>query len=290
MKKLLLPLVALLALAGAAPVVARDNATVAVRITKTGFSPAKVTVRTGDYVTWKNTDTKNHQVVANGGAFVSRILAPGQSYTFQFKAAATYHYHDGLYPTLKGTVVVTGPPPAVSLTASTPVIVYGQSIVLSGAVSNHNANETITIFQRPFGQVSFAELTTVRSAAGGVWNFVGVKPTILTDYMVRWKSTASQPVTIGVAPQVGIGYKRGVLYTRVRAATSYAGKSVLVQRLSRFGQWVTIRKLTLGKRSGRIVRLRLPRGVSRLRVAMSVNQAGPGYQAGFSPTITVRRR
>jgi hypothetical protein len=46
----------------------------------------------------------------------------------------------------------------------------------------------------------------------------------------------------------------------------------------------------LGGRSTAIFRLRLPKGKSHVRVSMSVNQAGPGYLAGFSPTITVRRR
>jgi hypothetical protein len=34
----------------------------------------------------------------------------------------------------------------------------------------------------------------------------------------------------------------------------------------------------------------VPKGTSSYRVAMSVNQAGAGYLAGYSPTIKVRRR
>jgi hypothetical protein len=33
----------------------------------------------------------------------------------------------------------------------------------------------------------------------------------------------------------------------------------------------------------------LPHGSSAIRVAMSVNQAGPGYLAGFSRTLTYHR-
>ena len=36
-------------------------------------------------------------------------------------------------------------------------------------------------------------------------------------------------------------------------------------------------------------RAALPRGRSTLRIAMSVNQAGAGYLAGFSRTIVYRR-
>ena len=94
----------------------------------------------------------------------------------------------------------------------------------------------------------------------------------------------------GVRPQIEIGYKRGIIYTKARAAVSFSGKAVFLQRLSRYGQWVSIKKIKLNSRSSAAVRVRLPRGLSRLRVSMSVNQAGAGYLAGFSPTLVVRRR
>src|SRR5437764_1246746 len=60
--------------------------------------------------------------------------------------------------------------------------------------------------------------------------------------------------------------------------------------VSRFGQWVTLKKVRLGGKSSAVFRLRLPKGKSRIRVAMSINQAGAGYLDGYSGTITVRRR
>src|SRR5207249_9292408 len=50
--------------------------TKAVKITATGFSPTSVYIATGNAVKWTNKDTKNHQVVANNGAFASPIIAP----------------------------------------------------------------------------------------------------------------------------------------------------------------------------------------------------------------------
>jgi plastocyanin len=292
MKKLLLPFTCLLALAGAAPASPQGTATKTVKITRTAFSPTKVTINAGDLITWVNSDTLKHQVVANNGAFVSPVLGAGKSYTFTFRAAGTYNYHDSLYPSIKGTVVVNGPPPAVTLGASQPIIVYGGSIALQGQVTTGQVNQQVSIWAQPLGQASYAQVATVLTTTNGVWQYVGVKPQLLTSYQARWGSRASQAVTVAVQPQIGIGYSHGYLYTRVKAATSFARKTVALQRLSRFGQWVTIRLLKLGKRSGRIVRIgpSLPRGKSRLRVTMSVNQAGPGYLAGFSPTITVRRR
>ena len=68
--------VAGLALVLAAPA---STATSTVQIKATGFVPATVTINQDDTVTWTNTDTKDHQVVANGGSFASPILKPGKS-------------------------------------------------------------------------------------------------------------------------------------------------------------------------------------------------------------------
>jgi plastocyanin len=264
-------------------------ATKTVKITRTAFTPSSVTIKTTDSVKWTNTDTINHQVVANGGAFASPILKPGQSYTFTFKTAGKYPYHDALHTALKGTVVVTGPPPAVTNTASQPIIVYGSTISLSGTVSNNQSGERVDIFARPYPQSSYVQLTTVLTATNGSWDFVA-KPTILTTYQVRWKGTSSSEVSVAVRPRISLSGSRGLFFTRATAGRSFAGRTVYLQRLSSFGQWVAIRKLTLGSHSGRFFHLPLPRGISRLRVVMSQNQAGAGYLAGISSTLKYRRR
>ncbi len=78
-----------------------STATSTVQIKSTGFVPAAVTINQDDLVTWTNTDTKDHQVVANGGSFASPILTPGKTYTHAFGGGGTFRYHDGLHPTLK---------------------------------------------------------------------------------------------------------------------------------------------------------------------------------------------
>jgi plastocyanin len=292
MKKLFLPFVAVAVFAvGAAPATPASTATATVQIKRSSFRPATATIKTGDTVKWVNTDTQNHQVVSNNGSFVSPILGPGKSYSHRFNAAGPYHYHDGLNAAVKGTIKVTGPPPAVTVGASLPIIVYGQQVVLSGTVSNGNANEKVTIYQQPYPQTSFAEMTTVLTAAGGAWNLVLTpSPKILTQFQARWNGRTSVTVGVQVRPRIRLSYRNGRFATAVQSATSHAGRSVLAQRLSRFGQWVTVKKVRLGGRSTAVFRVKLPKGKSRIRVAMSVNQAGAGYLAGYSPTITVRRR
>ena len=75
MRRLFLGSAAALALVFAAPASTAPTATATVQITKTGFTPASVTINANDSVTWHNADTVNHQVVANGGQFASPILA-----------------------------------------------------------------------------------------------------------------------------------------------------------------------------------------------------------------------
>jgi plastocyanin len=292
MKKLFLPFVAVAALAvGAAPATPASTATATVQIKRSSFSPTTVTIKTGDTVKWVNTDTRNHQVVSNNGSFVSPILGPGKSYSHRFNAAGTYRYHDGLNAAVRGTVKVNGPPPAVTLGASIPIITYGQQVVLSGTVSNGNSNEKVTIYQQPYPQTSFAEMTTVLTAAGGAWSLVLTpSPKILTQFQAKWNGRTSVTVGVQVRPRIRLSHRNGRFFTAVQSATSHAGRSVLAQRLSRFGQWVTLKKVRLGGKSTAAFRLTLPKGKSRIRVAMSVNQAGAGYLAGYSPTITVRRR
>jgi plastocyanin len=290
MRTFFIPFVAVAALAvGAAPAAPASTATV--QIKRSSFAPQTVTIKTGDTVKWVNSDTHNHQVVSNNGSFVSPILGPGRTYSHRFNAAGTYRYHDGLNAAVRGTVKVTGPPPAVTIGASLPIVVYGQQVSLSGAVSSGMSGEKVTIYQQPYPQASFAELTTVLTTTNGAWNLVlSPSPRILTQYQAKWNGRSSVNVGVQVRPRIRLFYRNGRFTTIVQSATSHAGRSVLAQRLSRFGQWVTLKRVRLGGKSSVVFRLKLPKGRSRIRIAMSVNQAGAGYLAGYSPTIAVRRR
>ena len=275
----------------AAQAAAAPTVTVTVQIKRTAFAPARITINADDSVTWKNVDTINHQVVANGGSFASRILAPGKSYTFTFKRGGTFGYHDGLHPALRGTVVVKGPPPSVTLAVSQPIVSFGTQVTLSGAVSNKKANETVTLTAQPIGTGSPQVIATLKTEAAGAYSFV-VTPQIYTTYAAQWGSTVSGPVLVQVAPVVTLpAPHRGYFHTYVRAGKSFAGRWVLLQRQSRFGEWVSMRQLVLGRNSGRIFKMSsLPRGRYSIRIFLTVNQAGMGYLAAHSGTQRVFRR
>ena len=102
-----------------------------------------MTITAGDAVTWKNVDTKTHQIVANRGQFASPILSPGGTYNHTFNQSGTFGYHDALHPALKGTVVVKGAPAVVTLAASAPLVKFGTQVTLTGTVSSKKAGETV---------------------------------------------------------------------------------------------------------------------------------------------------
>lgn len=264
--------------------------TKSVNITATAFKPATVTIATGDSIRWTNKDTKTHQVVSNSGAFASAIISPNHTYKHTFNTAGTYRYHDGLHPALTGKVVVTGPPPAVTIAAGAPIIVYGQSTHISGQISNGQAGETVTLYSQPYGEPSATLIATVLTGTGGLWDAV-VSPSLLTTFQAHWKSTLSSTVQVAVHPKTAFSLsRRGFGVVKVTANRSMAGHKVYIQRHTRFGEWVKIKRVILGSRSSRSFRLHLRRGRYVLRAYMTINQAGPGYLDGISRSRVYRAR
>jgi plastocyanin len=286
-----------IAVAGVALVLAApaSTATSTVQIKSTGFVPAAVTVNQNDSVTWTNTDTKDHQVVANGGSFASAILKPGKTYTHAFRAGGTFRYHDGLHPTLKGTITVRGAPPQVTLATSVPVVKFGTQVTLSGAVSNKRAGETVTLTALPFGQTTKQVIATLQTIANGAFSF-NVTPQVNTTYQSQWKGSESS-VAVQVQPLIKLPFvsHSGWFHFYVTAGESFAGRSVYLQRFTLLHTWINVRKLQLGQQSGRIMSLKfarsvVPRGRWSVRVYMPASEMPPGYIDAWSGTQPVVKR
>jgi plastocyanin len=289
MRRLIPIAVAGLALVLVAPA---STATTTVQIKSTGFVPATVTINQDDSVTWTNTDTKDHQVVANGGSFASPILKKGQSYTHAFHGGGTFRYHDGLHPTLKGTVTVKGAPPQVSLAVSAPVVKFGTEVTLSGAVSNKRTGETVTITALPFGQTTKQVVATLQTTANGAFSFA-VTPQLNTTYQAQWKGAESS-VVVQVQPLIKLPFvsRSGYFHFYVTAGQSFAGRYVYLQRFTLTHTWLNVRKLQLGQLSGRIMSLRfvIPRGRWSIRIYMPATEMPGGYIDSWSGTQPVVKR
>jgi hypothetical protein len=254
-----------------------------VSITSAGFSPRIVGITADDAIRWKNNDTRYHQVVSTRGTFASPVIAPGKSYTFTFTQAATYDYRDALYPRRTGSVRVAGLPPALVLGVSLPQIGYGSMVTLTGQVNNRKPGEQVALTALPYGEPSPIVLATVITGADGVFAY-RTKPRLLTSYQAAWKGASSLAATVAVAPVITFGRLNGWV-SHVFAGRPMTAKTVQVQTVSKFGQWITIKRVRLDAHSRARFTLGLTKGVHRLRIAMSVNQAGVGYLGAYSQEV-----
>jgi plastocyanin len=265
-----------------------STATKAVNITATGFSPKTVTVSTTTVVKWTNKDTKNHQIVANNGSFASPTIGPGKSYSHTFNTAGSFGYKDALHPSLTGKVVVKGPAPAITIGAQVPIIDYGQATTLAGAISNGASGETVTVWAQPYGQVSPVQIATLLTGTAGAWA-LPVKPTMLTSYQARWKTTTSQTVSVQLRPAVVFGANKRWGSVKVKADRSLQGKKVYLQKFTRYHEWVKVRPVILGSHSQKRFLHGLKPGYRyAIRIFMSLNQVGIGYLDGISKTVVVK--
>jgi len=294
--RVLLPLL-VLALVALAPASA---ATVNISILGSGFNPSAVTIAVGDTVTWTNADNQNQQVESTDAPFTSPILKPGEAFSFTFRTAGRYTFRNANRRNLRGSVTVQGPTgtQTVTQTASRALVVYGGTVTLSGAISSKASGETVTVYAKPFGQQQFAAVGSAISSQNGAWTFL-VKPRLFTTYESRWKPAggavvSSSQAAVKVRPQVAFRVKASsgrtvTFFTKVRTVRSLGGKFLYLQRKNNFGQWVTMRKVTLGSTSSATFKQRMPAGRSRVRLFMPQKQVGPGYLAGISRVLTLTR-
>ena len=87
-------------------------ASYSVTIANYAFSPANLSVRAGDKVTWTNTDTAPHDATTTSApvAFHSPRLEKGQSWSYTFTTPGTYSYICSIHPDMHATVVVAAVP------------------------------------------------------------------------------------------------------------------------------------------------------------------------------------
>ncbi len=124
----ILLLVGLLWLIVGASATSTAAADMQITIKNFAFAPATITVPVGTKVTWTNMDTAAHTVTSDTGAFDSKNMANGASFSFTFNQAGSFAYHCAIHPRMVANIVVTaGSAPttagAPSTTASTPASV-----------------------------------------------------------------------------------------------------------------------------------------------------------------------
>jgi plastocyanin len=76
-----------------------------VGMTPSSFTPAQLTIKVGETVTWNNTNSMLHTVTSDDGLFDANVQ-PGASFAYTFDTAGTYAYVCTLHPGMAGTIVV----------------------------------------------------------------------------------------------------------------------------------------------------------------------------------------
>jgi plastocyanin len=96
--------VALVALLAAAPATSKPGTVVHIR--DDAFTPATITVRAGDTVTFVNDDDDAHTATADDASWDSEGLNQGEKWTHTFAKPGTIAYHCTVHPMMHGIVIV----------------------------------------------------------------------------------------------------------------------------------------------------------------------------------------
>lgn len=231
----------------------------------------------------KSTPWKSAAATAGAQAVSATLaaLSPATAYHYRLVArsdAGTTYGADATFATS-----------GVTLSALAHEVVYGGRIRLSGIVPTRRANERVVVFARAYGDGSFRSVATLLTDTTGAWSYMA-QPQFATSYEASWNGGMSPALSVAVHPRVTLTrLASGRLLVRVTGGRTFAHRVVQLQR--RHGSiWSTIKRVRLGAHSRAEFKVTLPKGRSRLRVAISVNQAGAGFLGGFSRTISVTRR
>ena len=287
MRKALLLLVTLALASVASVATAQDSsrqATATVSISSTGFKPDDVTIKPGDSVIWKNTDTTEHQVVSDTGLFKSPVLKAGETFTHTFDVESSYSYHDATKTTSTGAVHVLTTNVSASTTRMN--VVFGNPLRIFGSIPSGATGETVTVHIRQYGK---PEITRNVVTLDGAYE-LSYRPRIRTEVFATWNGTTSRRApTIGVRPLVifrALNLNRNLFFVRVKAQRSYAHKVVRINRQNSKGRWVTTRIIRLNRFGEKRFTGRFPQGRTKAQAWVG---ATPGYVPGFSVIKFVSR-
>jgi hypothetical protein len=266
-----------------------------------GPEPQSLTITSGDTINW----------TVIGPPRASRITFPDAPCAVMFGARSdaamtvagcsfflpgVYSYSIAGYGAGSGTVTVLPP----SLKAVPNTVVFGESTVLSGQLPSRPdcsggggigpepqpPDKEGTVFARSYGAPGFSPLSAV-TAMGARGDFaLLVTPSIGTAFEARLDSLTTITATVRVQPRIELSRSpSGRFLARAFAVRSLGGARVHLQVRRANSRWRSVRSLGLDP-SG-TVRFWYRDGGRQLRIAMSAQQAGPGYVAGFSPALSL---
>jgi hypothetical protein len=137
-------------------------------------------------------------------------------------------------------------PATLTIAASAPVVVYGKTATLTGALSTKRANQVITLQVTECGVPPQKKVANVKTVAEGAYTTT-VTPAVNSLYQASQKRLASNTVAVAVAPTVQLArVARGRFTATVTAGLDLKGKTVLFQRYAKLRKrWIYVKKVVL---------------------------------------------
>lgn len=183
-------------------------------------------------------------------------------------------------------------PPTLTLVASPLKIVFGQTVNLSGALSQGGsplAGQSVTVSAEPFGTTAFTPLPTLTTSSSGAYATT-VTPTKQTAYEASAAGATAPPaVTVQVAQKLKLSVRRkgGKVYIKGTLGPKKRRQVILIQ--VRTGKrWHKLARVRTTKKSTfKLVRT-LKRGKHPYFFRAKTN-AYPGLLAGTSRIVRLRR-
>jgi plastocyanin len=183
-----------------------------VEVTDAAFGPSGLVVAPGTDVTWRNNGRQRHSATADGGAFASPTLSPGDRFTVAAPATAgVYAYGCRFHSYMRGTVTVS----MLSLAAPRPVGVGGRP-ALAGAVPGAAAGTVVHLERRVPG--AWQEVGTAATDASGAYGLTGPQITARTAFRALVGDAVSPSVRALVVPAVTVARTGPRLAVRVLPA------------------------------------------------------------------------
>jgi len=154
------------------------------------LSPSVLDVKTNETVTWQNNDVSIHTVTTGttslgfDGRIDSGVIAAGKSFSYKFDKAGVYGYYCLFHPWMTGVVNVGSsskvqPLDTISFSTDKSSYQNGDSILISGKVSNFIPNEQVTVWITNLQGIAVAinhvetessdNFSTGIPAGGGLW-------------------------------------------------------------------------------------------------------------------------
>lgn len=183
-------------------------------ITDLTVVPNALVVAPSTEVMWTNTGRNRHTVTADGGAFGSGTLIPGDDFTISAPATpGVYDYHCRFHSYIRGTLTVS----LVALTVPGPTD-FGGTAMLDGTVPGAAAGTPVSVQRRAPG--AWVPVGDVVTDASGAFTVSAPGLTARTAFRALAVDTVSPSVRVEVRPTVGLRRNGRRLTVSVRPAAA----------------------------------------------------------------------